>query len=41
MHTDPPGGGGGGGGGRLHFKFARMCVLRIEKYTHFEGLLKN
>ena len=28
-------------GGRLHIKFARMCVLRIEKYTHFEGLLKN
>ena len=29
------------GGGRLHIKFARMRVLRIEKYTHFEGLLKN
>ena len=29
------------GGGRLHIKLARMCVLRIEKYTHFEGLLKN
>ena len=28
----------GGGGGQLHTKFTWMCVLRIEKYTHFEGL---
>ena len=28
-------------GGRLHIKFARMCALTIEKYTHFEGLLEN
>ena len=31
----------GGWGGGLHIKFARRCVLRIEKYTHFEGLLMN
>ena len=30
-----------GGGGALHIKFAQMCVLRIKKYTHIEGLLKN
>ena len=30
-----------GGGGRLHIKCARMCVLRIEKYTHFEGLFSE
>ena len=38
---------GGGGatipGGRLHTKCTQMCVLRTEKYTHFEGhcLRKN
>ena len=33
----------GGGGGGLHTKYTLMCVLRIEKYTHFEGhcLRKN
>ena len=37
MYSDPL----GGAGGLLYIKFDRMCVLRIEIYTHFEGLLEN